>query len=146
MQAVLEEAQIAVQQAEAEETEAKQAVQLVQAQHAETMEKLQGVEKVIQELKEKTIYLVDPWFTGTLPEYGTFLSTVEMEGVQVLKPVETIEPDFKDMVSSGFDLVSEYTRALSFVSLVQEYILKGEAHSVLNTDPRVKKLLDKHIG
>lgn len=146
VQAVLEEAQIAVQQAEAEETEAKQAVQLVQAQHAETMEKLQGVEKVIQELKEKTIYLVDPWFTGTLPEYGTFLSTVEMEGVQVLKPVETIEPDFKDMVSSGFDLVSEYTRALSFVSLVQEYILKGEAHSVLNTDPRVKKLLDKHIG
>jgi len=145
-QAVLQKAEAAVQQAEAEEEDAKQAVRQAQAQQHETQAELQGVEKVIQELKEKTIYLVDPWFNGTLPEYGTFISTVEMEGVQMLKPVETIEPDFKDMVSSGFDLVSEYTRALSFVSLVQEYILKGEAHSVLNTDPRVKNLLDKHIG
>ena len=144
--AVLEKAQLAVKKAEADKAEAKAEVQQAQAQQHETQAELQGIEQAIQELKEKTVYLVDPWFNGEFPAFGTFLSTVEMEGVQVLKPVETIEPDFKDMVSSGFDLVSEYTRALSFVSLVQEYILKGEAHSVLNTDPRVQKLLDKHIG
>lgn len=145
-QAVLAKAQQAVQQATADVEETETCIRQAQTELAKVQGEIQQVEQEIQKLREKIIYLVDPWFNGEFPAFGTFLSTVEMEGVQVLKPVETIEPDFKDMVSSGFDLVSEYTRALSFVSLVQEYILKGEAHSVLNTDPRVKKLLYKHIG
>lgn len=143
VKAVLKKVQCAVQQAEAEEAEAKTAVQQAQTRKAETQAALQKLE---EEIQRSQVYLVAPWFSGELPTFGTFLSTVRMEEFQVIKPAEPIEPDFKDMVSAGFDQVSEYVSALCFVSLVQEYILKGEAHSVLNTDPRVQKLLDKHIG
>ncbi len=142
-QAVLEKAKVAVQQAEADEAEAKTAVQNVQVRQEKALE---AIRKVEEEIKKNQVYLVAPWYSKKFPEFGTFLSTVKMEGVKVLEPKEKIEPDFKDMVSADFNQVSEYVSALCFVSLVQEYILKEEAHTVLNTDPRVQKLLDKHIG
>lgn len=142
-EAVLKKAEAAVQQAQSDVDEAERTLQEAQELQVKTQKELQRVE---EEIQKNQVYLVAPWFSGNLPTFGTFLSTVEMEGVKVFEPAETIEPNFKDMVSSGFDLVSEYTRALSFVSLVQEYILEGKEIRVLNTDQRVKKLLDKHIG
>ena len=144
--AVLEKAQIAFKNAEIDVINAETTIKLAHAQQTEVQQELQKVEEKIKELKEKTIYLVAPWFSGTFPEYGSFFSTVEMEGVNVVEPTEDIEPNFKDMVSAGFDLVSEYMKALAFISLVQEYFLEEKTYNVLNTDPRVQKLLSKHIG
>lgn len=79
---VLEKVQLAVENAEADEAEANAAVQRAEEQQATVQAELQQVEEKIQKVKEKTIYLVDPWFKGVLPEYGTFISTVEMEGVE----------------------------------------------------------------
>ena len=142
-QAVLAKAQAAVKNAKFDVAEAKKTQQRVKAQQVKALQDLQQIEEKIQ---KSQVYLVAPWYSGDFPELGTFFSTEEREGFQILKPAEPIEPDFKDMVSADFNQVSEYVSALCFVSLVQEYILKGKAHHVLNTDPRVQKLLDKHIG
>jgi len=142
-QSVLEKAQMAVQQAKAEEAEAKTAVQQAQTELAEEQTALKRVE---EEIQKNFVYLIAPWYLGTLPECGTFISSEQMEGCNVLKAKENIEPDFKEMISSGFDLGSEYVRALAFVALVQDFVLDGKKHNVLNTDQRVQKLLDKYIG
>lgn len=142
-QSVLEKAQMAVQQAKAEEAEAKTAVQQAQTELAEAQTALKRVE---EEIQKNFVYLIAPWYLGTLPECGTFISSEQMEGCNVLKAKENIEPDFKEMISSGFDLGSEYVRALAFVALVQDFVLDGKKHNVLNTDQRVQKLLDKYIG
>ena len=142
-QAVLEKAKAAVENAKSDVDEAQQAVRQAQAQQEEAKQALQLVE---EEIQKNQVYLIAPWYSWELPTFGTFISTVEMEGVQVLEAADTIEPDFKDMVSADFNQVSEYVLALRFVSLVQDFILNEKTHRVLNTDPRVKKLLDKHIG
>ena len=102
-QSVLEKAQLAVQQATTQFHYAREQLHQAQEHQKQVQKKLQRIEEEIFELKEQTVYLIEPWYSGTLPEYGTFISTVEMEGVQILEPTETIEPDFKDMVSAGFD-------------------------------------------
>ncbi len=140
---VLEKAQKAFNQAQAEHAKAQVAAQQAQAELQQARQELQKLE---EEIQKSQVYLVAPWFSGTLPKYGTFISTVEMEGVNVRELTEVIEPDIKDMVMSGCDKLSDYMRALRFVSLVQEFIFNGEAHCVLNTDQRVQKLLDKYIG
>lgn len=140
---VLEKAQLAVKNAETDANEAHTALSQAEAQQETVHQDLQKVEVEIQKL---SVYLVAPTFSGTFPEFGTFFSTIAMEGVNVVEPTESIEPEFKDMVSSGFDLGSEYMRALAFVALVQEYIMEGKEHKVLNDDPRLQRLIEKHIG
>ncbi len=141
--AEFEKAQEAVLETRIALIEAQESMRQEDLQHETIRQELKAVE---EEIQRNQVYLVAPWYSGVFPQYGTFFSTVEMEGVQVLESTEVIKPKFDDMLSAGFDLGSEYMNALAFVALVQEYILKGQSHSVLNTDPRVQKLLDKHIG
>lgn len=145
-QAVLQKAQMAVRQAEKEVQDAQAKVQRAEKQQAETQEKLQGVEKVIQELKEKTIYLVDPWFNGTLPEYGTFISTVEMEGVKTQEVSEDYLPEASLEGVLLFDFVPDYKKARIFVGLVAKFELEETPYKLLVSDERVKELLKRHIG
>lgn len=144
--AVLKKAQQAVKKAEAEEVEAMQAVRKEQEQRAKVQEALEQVEEEIQELKEKTIYLVDPWFNGTLPEYGTFLSTVEMEGVEIQEVPEDYLPGASLEGVLLFDFVPDYKKARVFCGLVAKFELEENSYQLLVSDERVKELLKMYIG
>lgn len=151
-QSVLEKAQEALQAAVTavaeSETSVKMAtiaVQQAQTQQKELQQELQGVEQAIQELKEKTIYLVAPWFTGTLPEYGTFISTVEMEGVQVVKVPEEYLPPFSWETAKLFKFVEDFQKASDFAGLAAMYTLDEIQYIILNTDKRVEDLVTKYL-
>ena len=145
-QGLLEKAQLAVKKAEADEAEAKTEVQQAQAELAKVQGEIQQVEQEIQELREKSIYLIDPWFTGTLPEYGTFLSTVEMEGVKTQAVPEEYLPEASLEGVLLFDFVPDYKKARVFCGLVAKFELEETPYSLLVSDERVKKLLDMYIG
>ena len=145
-QDVLEKAQIAVQQAEAEEAEAKAAVQQAQVHQAEAQQELQGIEQAIKELREKTIYLVDPWYSGELPTFGTFISTVEMEGVKTQEVSEDYLPEASLEGVLLFDFVPDYKKARVFCGLVAQFELEENPYHLIVSDERVKKLLKMYIG
>ena len=145
-QSVLEKAQAAVQKAEAEEADAKAVVQETQEQRGKIQQELQVVEQEIQRLKEKTVYLIDPWFTGELPEDGTFFSTVEMEGVTLREVPEEYLPEASLEGVLLFDFVPDYKKARVFCGLVTQFELEETPYSLLVSDERVKELLKMYIG
>ena len=132
---VLEKVQLAVENAEADEAEANAAVQRAEEQQATVQAELQQVEEKIQKVKEKTIYLVDPWFKGVLPEYGTFISTVEMEYL----------PEVTLAGVLLFDYVPDYKKARLFAGLVAKFELEENPYHLLVSDERVKELLKMYI-
>ena len=142
-QSVLQKVQAAVQKAQTEVQKAQTEVQKAQTEVQKAQQELQLVE---QKIKEKTIYLVDPWFTGELPKYGTFLSTVEMEGVKTQAvseeylPEETVDDVFL------FNFVPDYKKARVFCGLVAKFELEETSYSLLVSDERVKELLKRYIG
>lgn len=145
-QSVLEKAQAAVQKAEAEEADAKAVVQETQEQRGKIQQELQVVEQEIQRLKEKTVYLIDPWYTGELPQYGTFFSTVEMEGVTLQKVPEEYLPEKTLEGVLLFDFIPDYKKARVFCGLVAKYELDETPYHILVSDERLKELLKMYIG
>jgi len=145
-QEALSAAVTAVAESETSVKIATTTVQQAQAQQAQAPQELQGVEKAIQELKEKSVYLIDPWYTGELPQYGTFLSTVEMERVTVEEvPEEYIPGRTLDGVLL-FDFVPDYYKARDFCGLVAKFELEEMPYTILVSDGRVKELLKMYIG
>lgn len=144
--AVLEDAKKVAQNAEAEVTESQKLAQQAQEQYENVQDELRRVEAEIQELREKSIYLIDPWYNGELPEYGTFISSVEMEGVSVQEVPE--EYLFKATVEEIllFDYVPDYKKARLFAGLVAKFELEGISYKLLVSDDRVKSLLEIYIG
>jgi len=104
-----------------------------------------SVNMQIKDISASKIYLVDPWFSGKLPECGTFISTVEMEGIrQELVPEEYMpETSLKDVFL--FNYVPDYKKALVFCGLVCKYELEDKPYTLLVTDERVKELLKMYI-
>ena len=112
---------------------------------------LADTEHNIKELKDKYIYLVAPGFSGNIPEFGTFFSTIPVAGFTNLQITEAtteyaIEPELKDMVVTGYDSYKEYMEGLRFVMLCAEYTCTGKEYSVLVSDNRIQKLIESHIG
>ena len=111
--------------------------------------KLTKVEEKITHLKNMAIYLVAPGYTGEKPAFGTFFSTVEVEGFEVsvaeVSGEYAIEPELKDMVVAGYDSYKEYMEGLRFVMLCVEYTCNDKKYTVLVSDERLKKLLSAHL-
>ena len=92
-----------------------------------------------------------PSYKGDKPEFGSFISTVEVEGYENLLIVEpdeavAIEPELKDMLVAGYDSYKEYSTGLRFAMLCIEYVCKNIEHIILVDDERLKALLRKHMG
>lgn len=145
-QEALSAAVTAVAESETSVKIATTTVQQAQAQQAQAQQELQGVEQAIKELKEKSVYLIDPWYTGELPQYGTFLSTVEMERVTVEEVPEEYIPERTLDGVLLFDFVPDYYKARDFCGLVAKFELEEMPYTILVSDGRVKELLKMYIG
>jgi hypothetical protein len=142
---VLQKAQAAVKKAEADKAEAETAVRQAEVAAKQVQAAVRQTDSEIKELTARTIYLVDPWYSGELPEYGTFLSTTEMEGVQKeVVPSEYLPKDTLEGVLL-FDWVPDYRTARVFCGLVQKLELEEKPYTLLVTDERVKELLKMYI-
>ena len=150
-QQVLDKAQEALNEAQLERDKAKNEV----AHYTQSIEvlktKLAEIETQITRLKNKTIYLVAPGYTGKKPEFGTFYSTTKVNGYETLSVVRAeidyaIEPELKDMIFAGYDSYKEYMEGLRFVMLCVEFTFKGTDYHVLEEDERLRRLLKTHIG
>lgn len=125
----------------------KESVERQSRKVEELRQELENVENQIYELKNKDAYLVVPNFTGTRPEYGTFYSTVMIEGFTKLSVVEVpedyyLKPNLDEMIAAGYDSYKEYTEALQFVMLCMKFECEGMEYNILGNDERIKKLLE----
>lgn len=112
--------------------------------------KISEVVSQISEIKNRAVYLVAPGFNGKVPEYGTFFSTVPVNGLANLKiiaasPEYEIKPELDNMLDSGYDSFSEYSEGLNFIMLCAEFTCCDKEYKVLVSDERIEKLLHSHI-
>lgn len=148
-QKVFDKAKAVLSDAKKERDETKKTVR----QYTRSIDKMKAtlndLESQIIDLKNKTIYLVAPGYTGKKPEFGSFYSTTAVEGFESLSVVQAedyvIEPEFKDMVIAGYDSIKEYMEGLRFVMLCLEYACNDTDYTVLVDDERLKKLLKAHV-
>ena len=147
---VLEEATKDLSEAKKERDEINDII----AKHKKNVEDLENARKnvttKITEIKNKTIYLVGPGYKDYKPEFGSFISTVVVEGYENLLIVEpdeelAIEPELKDMLVAGYDSYKEYVTGLRFVMLCIEYVCKNIEHFILVDDDRLKILMRRHM-
>lgn len=144
-QAVLEKAQLALRNAEEAFDSEISEIKTAREKKASLQEKITTIEKKIEALKEQWIFLVDPWFKGTLPAWGRFISTAQMEGVEVQEvPSEYLPEASLDGVLL-FDYVPDYKTARVFCGLVAMYELEGWQYELLISDKRLKALLEMYI-
>lgn len=147
---VFEEARVALDKAKNELDREKSIVTEYENSIKELKSSLEEVEAKVTELKNKNIYLVAPGYTGEKPEYGTFLSTMEVPGYELtIREANSefaIEPELKDMVVAGYDSYKEYMDGLRFVMLCVEYYYNEIEYSVLTNDERIKKLIKAHVN
>lgn len=105
---------------------------------------LEGIIGEISELKSKEIYLVEPGYSGELPEFGRLISVEPMEGVNVEK-VDNV-PLFHDFTPADFFMFDDMKRARSiyqFLQLVTLYFVEGKSYKLLVEDEVVISLLRK---
>ena len=140
---VLEKVQVAVENAKSDVDEAQQAVQRAEKQKKMVQEELKAVE---EEIQKKQVYLVAPWYSGKFPEFGTFFSTVEMEGVTLQNVPEEYLPEASLEGVLLFDFVPDYKKARVFCGLVAKHELEETHYQLLVSDERVKELLKMYIG
>lgn len=142
---VLEKAQKAFSEAETDMSGAQNSFNQAENELLNAQQSLQQVDSEIEDLKNNTVYLVDPWYAGTLPEFGTFFSTVEMEGITVLDVPDVYLPKATVDGILLFDYVPDYKKARVFVGLVIMHELEGRPYTLLVTDERVEALMKMNI-
>ena len=142
---VLEKAQNAFSQAEAEVLETQKSIQSWEKGMDDVRQELQELET---EINNKKVYLVNPLYRGELPEIGNFISSSEIEdlkGISVEKvPAEYIPEDKLEGVFL-FEKISEYRKAIAFVGLVIKYELEGKSYNLIVEDERVEALMKMNI-
>lgn len=102
------------------------------------------IDKSIQELDAKLIYLVAPGYQGELPSVGKLISVVPFEGanVEVEQGGELYkEPTSREMFSCGYKQVDDVMNAYNFAGLVIKYELNDVDVTVLVDDDRIKRIL-----
>ena len=143
---VLEKAQNAFSQAEAEVLETQKSIQSWEKGMDDVRQMLQELET---EINKKKVYLVNPLYRGELPEIGTFISSSEVEdlkGISVEEvPAEYIPEDKLEGVFL-FEKISEYRKAIAFVGLVFKYELEGKSYNLIVEDERVEALMKMNIN
>ena len=137
----LEKAKSAFEQAQQAFNRAKQNV-LEKEQEVKRTEEM--LAKVQDEIKNKSVYLLDPWYKGDIPEYGIFISSAEVDGIATT--VEQVEPTYMpdDSVEGIFlfDYVPDYKKACAFIGLITKYIVEDKPFQKLISDKRVLALIE----
>ena len=149
MQKVFEEAKIALDKAVTNRNCSKKSVDKYNDELNNLKNQLADTEQQIRELKDNSLYLVSPGYSGDIPEFGKFISNTQIAGfndLQIIESTYDIEPQLKDMLVAGYDSYNEYMESLRFVMLCAEYTCLGKEYSVLVSDDRIQKLISSHIG
>lgn len=106
--------------------------------------KLSGISEQIEVLEQSIIYLVAPGYHGKKPNFGKFISTEEIEGmnVEIQKGELLINDESLDnMMLCGYYDVREYMRALEFAKLCISHVVECDHYEILIDDERISKVL-----
>ena len=142
----LQRAQAYAQTAEAEVEEARLDLRYAEDKLTETQVEANQVLTDIEDLKTNTIWLIDPWYSGPIPEYGILISNVELEGVTVQQVEEEYLPEPTLEGVMKFEHVPDYKRALEFCGLVTKFELEDKSYRLCVSDEKLKELLKVYIG
>ena len=152
-QKVFNEAKQALEVAKVEQEDAQKDVENATIQLQKFNLSLSNIDQKIEtEKKKRSIFLVSPGYTGEIPSFGTFVSTVDtingISKVDKITPASDfkIKPDFEEMVDAGYDSAQEYAKILKFVELISQFIYNEKAYTLLVSDERIKNLITLHIG
>mgnify|MGYP004629630391 CR=1 FL=1 len=152
-QKVFNEAKQALEVAKVEQEDAQKDVENATLQLQNFNLSLSNIDQKIEtEKKKRSIFLVSPGYTGEIPSFGTFVSTVDtingISKVDKITPASDfkIKPDFEEMVDAGYDSAQEYAKILKFVELISQFIYNEKAYTLLVSDERIKNLIKLHIG
>lgn len=152
-QKVFNEAKQALEVAKLEKEDAQKDVENATIQLQKFNLSLSNIDQKIEtEKKKRSIFLVSPGYTGEIPSFGTFVSTVDtingISKVDKITPASDfkIKPDFEEMVDAGYDSAQEYAKVLKFVELISQFIYNEKAYTLLVSDERIKNLIKLHIG
>lgn len=105
---------------------------------------LEDIEQEIIKLQSNKIYLIAPKYKGKVPEFGKFISSEKISGVEVeVQKGEILlnEPTFNALLESGYKQLDEYLGALEFAKLCILFETSNEEYSILVDDERMKKVL-----
>ena len=144
-ESALQSAQALAKNAKEDVKRARHSVQNAECSVNECNVAIQRVMEEIEQLKLNTVYLVDPWYTGEMPTYGTLLSTVELNGVTVQQAEEEYFPEATLQGVLMFDQVSDYKKSLEFCALVIQHIIEGKCYRLCVSDERIKSMLKMYI-
>jgi len=146
-QQLLEKAQIAAEKAKIELEEAKMSLEQAKTALQESEFSMLELEEQIQVLKAKNIYLVGPWYTGTLPKYGTFFSTEAIDGIDVLNVQEVPEKYLPEATLDGvllFDYVPDYKKARIFCGLIKQFKEENKEFTLLVNNTSLQQLIEMY--
>ena len=137
---LMREAEATWRNAQAESNKAKAEVAKLEAKQAKSEADIEAINAEIETVKEKLnqqIYLVDPWFDGTLPEYGTFYSSEEMEGVEVVEVPKDYTVELVTQSILLFSDTRDVIRAKAFTELIWMYGDRGIQYTLLTEEGSV---------
>jgi len=107
--------------------------------------KLSEITDEIEHLSQRRIFLVAPGYHGEIPNFGRFISTEEIIGMNVeIKKGELLINDesLNNMMLCGYYDIREYMRALEFAKLCIAHIVECDQYTILVDDERISKVLE----
>lgn len=137
---LMREAEDTWRQAKAEADKAKAEVAELEAEQAKSEADLKVLASEIETVKEKMnkmIYMVDPWYTGDLPEFGTFISSEPMEGVEVVEVPKDYTVELVTQSILLFSDTRDVIRAKAFTELIWMYGDRGIQYTLLTEEGSV---------
>ncbi len=138
-------AEMKLKQVKKELTDSENAYQNNLKMKKQQEEKLNEINCQIEKIRQNNIYLVAPGYHGKLPEYGRFISTELIQGIENLE-IQTGEVLFNDenlsdMMACGYYDVREYMRAIEFAKVCIAFMTEYSHCTILIDDEKISKVL-----
>ncbi len=138
-------AEMKLKQVQQELTDSENAYQNNLKMRKQQEQRLQEIILQIEKISQNNIYLVAPGYHGKLPEYGRFISTEPIEGIENLE-IQTGEVLFNDenlsdMMACGYYDVREYMRAIEFAKVCIAFMTEHSHCTILIDDEKISKVL-----
>lgn len=136
---------IKLQQVQQELADSENAYQSNLKMRSEQEEKLHEIDIQIENIMKNNIYLIAPGYHGQLPEYGRFISTEPIVGLDNVE-IQTGEVLFNDenlsdMMACGYYDVREYMRAIEFAKVCIAFMTEHSHCTILIDDEKISKVL-----
>lgn len=141
----LSNAQRRLKQVQQELIDSQKAYQNNLEKRDEQEQKLQEVDEKIEKIRHNNIYLVAPGYHGDIPEYGRFISTEPIAGIDDVElqtgDVLFNDENLSDMVACGYYDVREYMRAIEFAKVCIAFMTEHSHCKILIDDEKISKVL-----